>query len=230
MTNLTDIVRYLYNKWRLRGRNVRFPLSARVGAHAKAEGDNNFGANSDIGGEIGCGTYFDRNASFNGRIGRFCSVGENFRTVHGVHPYTYPFATTSPMFFSLQNRSHATFADSQDFEESRNVAGTDFPVVIGNDVWINSCVTIVAGVTVGDGAVLLAGSVVTKDVPPYAIVGGVPARVLRYRFRPADIDYLLRLRWWDKDIAWLRANRRLLCDFDALRRECPLPDSEHLTR
>lgn len=222
MTLIVDIFRHIYNKWRLRGRNVRFPLSARVGASVEAEGYNNFGPNSDIGGFVGFGTYFGPNTAFNGRIGRFCSVGENFRVVTGLHPYTYPFATTSPLFFSLQNQTHATFADTQEFKELRNAAESDFPVIIGNDVWINARVTIVSGVTVGDGAVLLAGAVITKDVPPYAIVGGVPARVLRYRFSQPDIDYLLRLRWWDKDIEWIKANRRLLCDFDALRRACPL--------
>lgn len=77
-------------------------------------------------------------------------------------------------------------------------------VVIGHDVWIGADVTILKGVTVGHGAVIGAGAVVTKDVPPYAIVVGNPARVLRYRFSAKDIAYLLDLAWWDFDRATLQ--------------------------
>lgn len=70
---------------------------------------------------------------------------------------------------------------------------------IGNDVWIGHGVTIKTGITVGDGAVIGSGSVVTKDVPPYSVVAGVPARVLRYRFDDNTIDALQKLRWWEWD-------------------------------
>jgi acetyltransferase-like isoleucine patch superfamily enzyme len=70
-------------------------------------------------------------------------------------------------------------------------------VVIGNDVWIGANATILSGVTIGDGAVVAAGSVVTEAVPPYAIVGGVPARVIKYRFGEKTIERLLSVKWWD---------------------------------
>lgn len=71
------------------------------------------------------------------------------------------------------------------------------PVIIGNDVWVCVGATILSGVTIGDGAIVAAGSVVTQDVPPYAIVGGVPARVLRFRYSKEQIKKLLDISWWN---------------------------------
>ena len=71
------------------------------------------------------------------------------------------------------------------------------PPVIGNDVWIGMNAVIMRGVTVGDGAIVAANSVVTRDVPAFAVVGGVPAKVLRYRFTPEVIADLQEIRWWD---------------------------------
>jgi tetrahydrodipicolinate N-succinyltransferase len=74
-------------------------------------------------------------------------------------------------------------------------------VSVGNDVWTGHNVNIMAGVNVGDGAVIAAGSIVTKDVPPYAIVAGVPATIKRFRFPEQTVERLLRVRWWDLDLA-----------------------------
>jgi acetyltransferase-like isoleucine patch superfamily enzyme len=122
------------------------------------------------------------------RIGRFCSIadrgtiflGGNHRTDWVA---TYPF----PAF------PEAWPGGRRD----RGPSATNGDVVIGNDVRIGSRVTIMSGVTVGDGAVLAADSTVVKDVPPYAIVGGNPAKVLRLRFAPHQIRGLLAVRWWD---------------------------------
>ena len=90
-------------------------------------------------------------------------------------------------------------------------------VVIGNDCWINSYVTIISGVTIGDGAVVLAGAVVTRNVPPYAIVAGVPAKVIKYRYEKQDCDWLLQTQWWNKDEEWLRENWKAFNDIEKLR-------------
>ena len=99
---------------------------------------------------------------------------------------------------------------------THNIERTDIPmgqqgmrvaeVVIGNDVWIGMRVIIMPGVSVGHGAVIGAGAVVVKDVPPYAIVGGVPAKIIRYRFTPEVIEKLLEFQWWNYDEAILKKN------------------------
>jgi len=74
-------------------------------------------------------------------------------------------------------------------------------VMIGNDVWIGQNVSIINGVSIGDGAIIATGAVVTKNVPPFSVVGGVPAKVLKMRFDEETIEFLKREKWWDKDIA-----------------------------
>lgn len=84
--------------------------------------------------------------------------------------------------------------------------------VIGNDVWIAANVTILRGITIGDGAVIGANALVSKDIPPYAIVGGVPARIIKFRFSPEIITALLKLRWWQWSEQKLRRNYELLSE------------------
>ena len=93
-------------------------------------------------------------------------------------------------------------------EENANVSKGE--VVIGNDVWIGAGVTVLSGVTVADGAILAAGAVVTKDVPPYAVVAGNPARIVKYRFDEKTIADLLASRWWEWPVEKIRENRSFL--------------------
>ena len=90
--------------------------------------------------------------------------------------------------------------------------------VVGNDVWMGYQATIMPGVQIGDGAIIATKAVVTKDVPPYAVVGGNPAQTIRMRFEPDTIARLLALRWWDWDITKITRNVRAICsaDIDAL--------------
>ncbi len=123
-------------------------------------------------------------------IGRFCSIacGAKFLFNSANHAMgslsTYPF----PLFFQEWGLEKARVAEAWDNKGD---------IVAGSDVWIGYEAVILAGVTIGDGAVIGARAVVTKDVPPYTIVGGVPARAIRRRFPEETVEELLRLKWWD---------------------------------
>ena len=82
----------------------------------------------------------------------------------------------------------------------------EYSIIIGNDVWIGDNVLIFEGIRIGDGAIIAAGAVVTKDVDPYAIVGGVPAKLIRKRFTQDQIDFLRAFKWWNKPESWIKSN------------------------
>lgn len=152
--------------------------------------------------QIGNYTYIQDNCKFEKcKIGSFCSIGDNVKVLSSTHP-TRDFVSTSPVFFSTEGQCIKSFVEENLFEEYRRVQG--FGVIIGNDVWIGSNAILLGGVTIGDGAIIAAGSVVNKDVPPFAIVGGVPAKILRYRFSEEQIKLLLENPWWEKSEEWLK--------------------------
>lgn len=168
---------------------------------------------------FGFGSYVAEDTElYKTKIGRFSSIGPKVSMPTGVHP-TSGFVSTSPVFYSAVGLDGLTFADKQLFDEF-TYADAGWSRVIGNDAWIGGGATILEGVTVGDGAIIAAGAVVTKDVPPYAIVGGVPARLIRYRFPECDIKWLLKTRWWDKDPAWIRESADAFLDIESLKKIC----------
>lgn len=132
-------------------------------------------------------------------IGSFCSIARNVSIGTGLHPLTT--LTTHSLvrseFFAEEGEIGIVPEHRVDFDRHR-------PVIIGNDVWIGLNAVIMDGVTVGDGAVIGTSAVVTHDVPPYAIVVGIPARILRYRFDEKTVDRLLKSRWFDRDIEFIK--------------------------
>lgn len=124
----------------------------------------------------------------NAEIGNFCSIADYCRI--GMATHTLNHLSTSPIFTESFNACQTKWIDE---DVNKAVFGV---TTIGNDVWIGSHALILGGVSVGDGAVIGAGAVVTKDVPPYAIVGGVPAKLIRYRFDEDTVNELLKIKWW----------------------------------
>jgi len=122
-------------------------------------------------------------------IGRFCSIGN--QVLIGTWGHPTHLVSSYPGFYS-KNKHTINFRVDEDVEEV-------LPVHIGSDVWIGHRAILMGGITVGHGAVIGAGAVITKDVEPYSVVAGVPARLLRKRFNQAIVDRLLDLRWWDHD-------------------------------
>lgn len=124
------------------------------------------------------------------KIGKFCSVacGAKFLFTSGNHSLRSLSTYTFPIFYEQWGLDPKNIRDAWDNKDD---------IVIGNDVWIGYEAVLLSGVTVGDGAVIGTRAVVTKDVPPYTIVGGVPARPIRRRFDPQTIARLEELRWWD---------------------------------
>ena len=156
--------------------------------------------------ELGAYSYIAKNAQIGmTKIGKFCSIGARLQCTPGIHPIN--FISTHPIFFSSLKQCGISFANRDYLEEMKGIT-------IGNDVWIGNCVFIRDGVTVGDGAIIAGGAAVVKDVPPYAVVGGVPAKVLKYRFDNEVIEELLSIRWWDWEEKRLREAQSFFCRSD----------------
>lgn len=142
---------------------------------------------------IGRCTYSDKNIEIANTaetsIGSFCSIGKGVVLGHGIHPLN--FLTTSPFLYfdKIGYKSPST--------PSHNEYWYCTPIHIGNDVWIGDDVFVKNGITIGDGAIIGAKSIVTKNVPPYAIVVGSPAKIIKYRFDEKTVNDLLTLKWWD---------------------------------
>ncbi len=139
--------------------------------------------------EIGAYTYISNNAIIShSSIGKFCSIGPNLICGWGIHPLDG--ISTSPMFYSTSGQNGKTLSYNNKVVERKKI-------IIGNDVFIGMNVTILDGVIIGDGAVIGAGCVVSKDVPPYAVVVGVPMEIIKYRFDDVTRGKLLKIKWWD---------------------------------
>lgn len=191
--------------------NVIFCKKANIGQHSVLEGQNKIGEDSWFEGYMGFGSYIGEDCTVKAKVGRFCSIGHKVTVLTGTHP-SRKFVSTNPVFYSLELQNGTTFVDKQKFKE-KIFADEEhqYGAVIGNDVWIGYNATIIGGVTIGDGAIVASGALVNSNVEPYTIVAGQPARVIRKRFTDEQIDWLLKFKWWDKPLNWIKENAN---DFD----------------
>lgn len=135
---------------------------------------------------------------FNVEVGNFCSIGPHVQIGLAPHPSRI-FVSTYPAFYSECNAGcPLAFSENKIFNDAMPIT------IIANDVWIGTNIIIPGGIRIGTGAIVAASSVVVKDVPPYAIVGGNPARVIRYRFSEEQIKFLLASEWWNWPIEKIR--------------------------
>ncbi len=147
-------------------------------------------------------------------IGKYTSIGPNVRIISGQHP-THKFVSTHPAFYSKDHSIGLNYVDKQLFEEFRYVQD-GVSIKVGNDVWIGDGVKIMEGVTIADGTIVASAAMVVKDTEPYSIIGGVPAKVISYRFEQDKIDFLLNLKWWNKKEKWIKDNAKYFDDIDKL--------------
>ena len=201
MERFVQIIKRIYYRLKFKGISLA-PGSNIGGLSTLFEGRNVIGMGTRFAGAIGYGSYIGENCDIEAKIGRYCAISKNVITAVGNHP-TSTYVSIHPAFFSTQKQAGFTYVKETTYEE-KTLADDENYVVIGNDVWIGASVTILNGVTIGDGAVVAAGAVVTKDVEAYSIVGGVPAKFIRWRFDEGERAALQDIKWWNKPESWVQ--------------------------
>lgn len=140
-------------------------------------------------------------------IGKFTCIGPNVSVNLGEHP-TSTFVSIHPAFYSIAGQIGISFVKENRFNEYKENTS------IGNDVWVGANAIIRGGVKIGDGSIIASGAVVSKDVPNYAIVGGIPAKIIKYRFSQEQIKKLVEIDWWNNSEAKLKEETDLMQNID----------------
>ncbi len=194
-------------KW-CRHKDIHIGFFVRLDNSTNLGGFNRIGRNSYVNGcKLGLHSYIGIDCVLNKtEIGKYTSIGDRVLVITGNHP-TSQNISTSPIFYSCKPGVNS-YAQDVSFEEYKFVKD-DYYVTIGNDVWIGSDVRIMHGVKIGDGAVIGSGAMVTRDIDPYSINVGVPARKIKNRFNEDQVSMLLKTQWWNWDDTTLRERAHL---------------------
>jgi acetyltransferase-like isoleucine patch superfamily enzyme len=169
--------------------------------HSSFEGAMQIAQNVQVGPDVHAGAYFGLNEDgyiARTTVGRYVSIGAR----SAINPFTHPTDWLSTNEFQYHPTSYDWVPEWRAVEKLPRSDLFKY-TSIGNDVWMGHNVIVLGDMTVGNGAIIAAGAVVTRDVPPYAVVGGVPARIIRYRFPEKTIERLQAVRWWDMPLALL---------------------------
>lgn len=151
---------------------------------------------------IGSHTYVQKNSTIiNANIGKYCSIAPNVNVGPGIHVING--VSTHPAFFLKNIPLVKTYSTNDTFESSKLVE-------IGNDVWIGQNAIILDGIKIGNGAIIAAGAIVSRNVEPYSIVGGVPAKHIKYRFDDLTISLLEKSEWWNYPEEWFENNGNMM--------------------
>ncbi|UJF26165.1 CatB-related O-acetyltransferase [Planococcus sp. 107-1] len=179
------------------------------------EGYNKVGYKSSISNtKIGYLTYIGEHSKLNNcNIGRFCSLADNVQIIVGKHP-SHTFVSTHPSFYTKENYILKSFNIDKSFSEISYIDENRRVVNIGNDVWIGSGVKIIDGISIGDGAIIATGAIVTKNVGPFEIWGGVPAKKIKDRFTANQKEQLSQIKWWNRKNEWLKEYSDSFSDID----------------
>ncbi len=218
------IIKKLYQcTYRAVHRNIIIQDKTEFGLSCKFLGHNLIAYGADLRHVVlGYGSYVGEFSCLRGvSVGRYTSIGPYVKTYIGRHP-TERFISTHPAFFSVKPSCGFSYVDRQKYEEIKFSVNDDrrYPIYIGNDVWVGAGTSICDGVTIGDGAIVGANSLVLKDVAPYSIVVGTPAKVIRKRFSQDDIDWLMHEEWWNKKEEWIREHAEYFESMDIFREYC----------
>ena len=188
------------NKIKLLRANKTLKLKGKVTVSNTVFGDHVYIQSSHVSNSIiGDYSYVAKDSYIkNCKVGKYCCIAPNVKIGLGEHPVK-DFVSIHPVFYTNTSHLGYTFGKENYFKEY-------YETILGNDVWVGANVIIKGGVKIGDGAIIASGAIVTKDVDDYAIVGGVPAKFIKTRFKPEEIEYLKEYKWWDKEFDFLNMN------------------------
>ena len=209
---------YRYIKYKICNKNIKLNINNKILENVFLEGNNYIEGSACISNAfLGKFSYIADGCDLHyAKIGRFTSIGPCVKIIRGQHP-TKTFVSTCPAFYARKHPAVETFVQRDKFAQTKVLDESLDSVIIGNDVWIGANVLIIEGVKIHDGAIIAAGAVVTKDIPSYSVVAGVPAKILRYRFNSDEIDFLESLQWWSKDLDWIKEHADYFEDIKLLQ-------------